>query len=291
MRLTTRVDLLGARVVEGDVPPATDRHWEHHQVVVSGGGPERSVTVAATSVDAVVEVHNLARFHVAHGQTVTVERHPGADRTTIQAWLYGTVASLVAGQQGRFALHASVVELDGVRVGVAGRRGAGKSTSTLAAAAAGGTLVCDDLTVLRRDGTGRALLEPFGRPVHVWADTALHLGISTNDGVRVLAGHDKWTLPAPGLDAQVPLDTLVALSVHDGDEVRWEPVPSDLSVAVVRNQTYRTQMMSMIWPAPVFQWQNEIARSVHVYRVGRPRRWSIDEVVAALNRIADEVRK
>jgi len=54
----------------------------------------------------------------------------------------------------RVVLHAAAVELDGVVSVFVGHKGAGKSTTSLALAKAGGTVLGEDQVVLRRQGAG-----------------------------------------------------------------------------------------------------------------------------------------
>ena len=82
------------------------------------------------------------------------------------AWtkvLLGAAMSTVALARGAVGLHAATVQVaDGV-VALAGRSGAGKSTLAAELLARGGTLVADDVTLLRADGGG-VLAEP-GPPI------------------------------------------------------------------------------------------------------------------------------
>jgi hypothetical protein len=273
----SRTDLLGATVVHGPVAGVHSGTWDE-LAVIGNHTADAVITTRADAHNAMVEVHGVARFHVAE-RTVTIDVHPGAADEAVRSWLFGTVAALVAGQDGRFALHASVIEIDGVCVAISGMRKAGKSTTTLAATLAGATLVADDVAVLTRDDA-RLLVHPFGRPVHVWNETAERLGIDVTGAPQVASGFDKVSLPAPVDHSPRPLHGMVVLRPDAVTAAVATAVSGIGRLQAVRNQTYRSHLVGAVWPQEVFQWQAEVARSLEVVRIVRPETWSVDAVVA-----------
>ena len=79
----------------------------------------------------ILRVGDVGTFAITGGRLIRFEPGPDATPGAVSAWLHGAVAALLLAQRGRFALHASVVEIDGVGVALAGSRGAGKSTTAL----------------------------------------------------------------------------------------------------------------------------------------------------------------
>jgi hypothetical protein len=111
--------------------------------------------VRASRTVAVAEVMAVARYEFRDGKSVVIEPIPNATEQPVQAWLRSALASIIAAQQGNFALHGNVIEIDGERIIVTGDRGTGKSTSTIAAMLAGAVLITDDVTVMSvEDGDG-----------------------------------------------------------------------------------------------------------------------------------------
>lgn len=280
-----RTDLLGAVVAEGPLPSVHDRCWDHLPLITSHttGGP---VTTRATAQAALVEVRGVARYFIADG-AVTIDVHPHADGEAVRSWLYGTVAALVAGQSGRFALHASVIDVDGVCVAVTGRQRAGKSTTTLAASLRGATLVVDDVAVLTTAPSLR--VHPFGRPVHVWRPTAALLGLDVTGAPGVASGYDKVSLPAPPDHEPRVLHGMVVLQAGDVEAPVVRPVHDPYRLRPVRNQTYRLPMVHRLWPRELFRWQAEVARTLAIIHVVRPHSWSVDAVVAEVTAFARRV--
>jgi hypothetical protein len=284
--LGTRADLLGAVVVDGRLASVLDPRWDHLPVIANHT-TDGLITSRATDQVAMVEVHDVARYLIADG-TVTIDVHPDAADEAVRSWLYGSVAALVAGQAGRFALHASVIDIDGICVAVTGQRGAGKSTTTLAAAQRGATLVVDDVAVLTTAPT--LMVHPFGRPVHVWNPTASRLGIDVTGAPPVASGYDKVSLPAPVDDQPRVLHAMVVLRPGDVEAPVVHPVRTSNRLRVVRNQTYRLQLADALWPQELFRWQAEVARKLDIIRMVRPEAWSVDAVVAEVTAFAHRLR-
>jgi len=296
MILGTRTDLLGARVIDGPVAGVHSSRWDG-LAFIGNHSPDAVVVTRANTQEAVVEVQGVARFHIT-GRTVTIDAHPDTNDEAVRSWLYGSVAALVAGQAGRFALHASVIDINGVGVAITGRSGAGKSTTTLAAthtpvAATGlndtrARLVADDVAVLTTEAD--VLVHPFGRPVHVWNPTAARLGIDVTGAPKVASGLDKVSLPAPLGDQPRPLHAMVVLSAADVDVPEVHPVDGLDRLRAVRTQTYRGHMMGVLWPQELFDWQAEVSRLLDVVRIVRPHTWSVDAVVSEVTALACRVR-
>lgn len=285
MMLGTRTDLLGAAVVDGPVAGIHDPCWEHLPVIASHTSDDL-LTTRATADVAVVDVNDVARYLVTEG-IVTIDRHPAASEEAVRGWLFGSVAALVAGQTGRFALHASVIDIDGVGVAVTGHSGAGKSTTTLAASLGEATLIADDVAVLT---TGPSLMvHPFGRPLHVWNQTAARLGIDVGGAPPVASGLDKVSLPAPQDDTPRVVHAMVVLHTGDVATPEVHPVRDLDRLPAVVNQTYRLHLAHRMWPEELFRWQAEVAHGLEITRMVRPQTWSVDAVVAEVVAFARRV--
>lgn len=272
------VRLLDAAVVEGVWDPRVATELPR---VSPTGEP---VVVRADRSTALVAVRGVADYLVQAGELVTVARVPGAEAAAVRLWLHGTVTALLAGQQGRFALHASVVSIAGRAVAVAGGSGAGKSTTVLAAAAAGGRIVSDDVAILvPHDGAVEVV--PYGRRVHVDPDTAARLGLAL--GATGDAGSDTEKVaiqvPDPG---NRRVDAVVVLRKGDVAEPRVSRLDGLRSVRAVRHQTFRPRLLAALYPDELFHWQVTIARRLAVHRLVRPQAWSAAAVVAELEGIA-----
>src|SRR5688572_12753397 len=133
-------ELLGATVRSGSVPAPDADAWADLPVRYARA---TGAALRADASRAVLRVPGVVTVSVEGGRAVTVASEPGVAADLLRAWIHGPVLVLVAGQQGVAALHASVIALDGCGIAVAGRTGAGKSTTALGARRVGARLLAD----------------------------------------------------------------------------------------------------------------------------------------------------
>lgn len=88
------------------------------------------------------------------GASVTIARASNVLVEEVTELLIGPAFSCLASQRGLTCVHAAVVRLGSRTIALAGRSGAGKSTTALALIQRGGVLVSDDVAVLRRTEDG-----------------------------------------------------------------------------------------------------------------------------------------
>lgn len=131
-------------------------------------GPDRAVLAMA---------HGSVTIDRAAATTTFRAAQPPADDEVVHPFLASTAAT-VAWWQGRVALHAGAVLVDGRVWAVLGDRGAGKSTAMYSLVRAGFPLVTDDVLVL--DGL-RVL--PGPRCVDLREPTATHYGVGVDLGI------------------------------------------------------------------------------------------------------------
>lgn len=166
---------------------------------------------------------------------------PGVDwRGVVPHSFYGTVTAITLAWRGMLPLHASSVVVDGMAWLVAGRPGAGKSTTVAELLAAGGQLLADDLSVLRQlaDGTWAATR---GRPaMRLHAETAQRmrsrqvLSIPDDERGKLLASPH-----ARAEDRDWPLGGLVVLGGSEDRAMSGTEVAMELGVMPFRPRISR----------------------------------------------------
>lgn len=240
----------------------------------------------ADSRRAILRVGDVGTFAIADGSRIAFEPVAGAVAGSASVWLHGTVAALLLAQRGRFALHASVIEIDGVGVAVAGPRGAGKSTTALRLMQRGHALVTDDVSPLDV-GAAAVSVHPFARPLHISAQSAERLGFDVSGAEAILPGHPKLALPVP---PRAPV-ALRAIAVLDVAGVAAAPEPRRWRGAqahwLVERNGYRTELLGDLYRAAIFAWAGAVADAVAVHVVSRPPTgWTADDVAASVEHIA-----
>src|SRR3954470_16226552 len=169
----------------------TDRVLDPLGAVVRGPLPGGGVRIAAVRERAVVRVDGVGAFEVEDGVRVRFAPEAGGPQTPPSRFLRATIAGLLLAQRGRFALHASTVDVGGAAIAICGPRGAGKSTTALRLEQRGHVLVTDDLTPIAVVAHA-ATVEPFRQEVRVFRDTAERLELDTS-----AAEHGPYKLLLP----------------------------------------------------------------------------------------------
>jgi hypothetical protein len=272
-------ELLGASVEAG--PPG----FEITDPIVDAPLPSALGHVTADRSRAIVRIPGAATFSIEGGERIRVELEPNAPAGIVQMWQNGTVAALLLGQQGLFALHASVVDIHGVAVAVAGQRGAGKSTTALRLAQRGHELVTDDVSPLEIGV--RPTVHPFARPIHVFEQTAARLGLDMSGAQPPLPSRPKHALPARD-GSPVELAAMAVLRPQPMAAIESLPVLGTQAYRLVVENVYRYPLLVTLWEAELFAWTGAVAAAVPVHVLARPTDgWTVDSVAAAVERIAD----
>jgi hypothetical protein len=273
------LELAGATV---EIAPA---RFEPFDPIVDGPVLGGAGHLVADPRRAILRVPGVGTFAIAEGTRVWFDPEPSVPEGAASMWLQGTVAALVLAQRGRFALHASVVEVDGVGVAVSGLRSAGKSTTALRLTQLGHRLVTDDVSPLVAGD--EVTVHPFDRPVHVFTETAASLGLDVSTARPVLPDHPKLALPtAPrGL---VPLEGIAILETAEPESsVHAERVRGARAHWLIRVNIYRADVLHELWENEMFVWAGKIAAQVPVHVVTRPTAgWTVDPVARAVEQIA-----
>jgi hypothetical protein len=257
--------------------------WEIDEPEVQRGIADRHF-VRGNRRRAVIQAGGVARFGVADGAQIIYEPAPDAHPGDIEAYLHASVTAMLLAQQGRFALHATLVRAAGADVALGGPQAVGKSTTALALTQRGHRILCDDVTPLEsRDGQTFHL--PTSRPVRVTPAAAAALGLDTSAAPEPGPRAEKLALPCSPAES-APLDAIVILKRHPGETTECELVPPRVAVRVLSRHVYRRPLLEP-WRAEVFTWAAAIAATVPVYLLARPATgWSLEAVVQAIEYLA-----
>ena len=148
----------------------------------------------------------------------TILWYPGteANEPAVRADLLGRVLSLAAHAEGRLALHASAVSVDGYAIAFLGPKHAGKSTTALALVNAGARLLADDAVAVRVDESGEPWAAAGVQRPRLWSDSvrALHFDAGSLEGEKPTLD----PLPPAQLEAdEVPLRACYILNPASSD--------------------------------------------------------------------------
>ncbi len=255
--------------------------------LVGAARPRPWLQVAGTR--AVIDLVGPARLEVADGSFVTLDVTPEVEASGDVAWIVqGWAVATAMLQRGHLVVHASAVDIDGSAVLVAGRSGAGKSTTALGLRARGHRLLVDDVCTIV-DIDGRPHVQPYLRGVNLTPVAAAGLGIAYADLSALSAGRGKASFVAddPGPDP-VPVTAVAILTPDDlVDVVRTEPFTGAQRLAALDPHCERDGAApAILGAAALFARTASLASAVTVARVRRPARsWHLDAVCAAVEEV------
>lgn len=214
----------------------------------------------------------------------TAARPTDEDRSwVVQGW----AVVLATMQRGQLCLHASTVEVGSDVVAIAGRRGAGKSTTSMGLRARGHRLLVDDSSVLELRPDGAWLL-PYSRNVHLLPDAAEALGVDF-EALAPLAGRavkssflaEETSVEPRRIERIVVLQPTAAVTEPTVVEVHGLT-----RVQALRNHLVRDGVAPLVMGNDRFFAQlTQLADVTRVQLLQRPMEgWTLDEVLDVIER-------
>lgn len=201
--------------------------------------------------------------------------------------LVGIGLGLLLHRRGVTCLHGSVVSVGGRTIALLGDSGAGKSTTAAALVAEGGTLISDDIAVLRSDGGGFAVAWGCANVRLDAVATARILGsdrtLPTAPWVEKLlwdvsSERQSHPQPAPRLDALY----LLGRAAEDDAVAIAAPIPSAQALPRLVTCWYPQGFTPLLTQAR-FDGLRAIAEQVPMFELRYPRRWDVmPRLMAAL---------
>lgn len=270
------------------LPPELGLHVERGTVPLELPAAARPRPwIQVTPDEALVRFAGGAGVWVRGGTDVTVswQPEPGQESDDPSWLLHGWAVTLASLQRGDLSLHAATVRIGEHVVALAGHRGAGKSTTSMALRQAGHQLLVDDVTLLelRPDS---AWMRPYSRNVHLLPDAAEALGMAF-DSLPILAGgRTKAAFRAedPPADAQ-RLDRIVVLT--------WSNTATDVGLTEIRGSDRLRCLLAhtrrdgiaplVLGEQRYFELMTRLAATTSVWVLERPRGdWTMPTVVDLL---------
>ncbi|RIV85635.1 hypothetical protein [Aurantiacibacter zhengii] len=127
--------------------------------IVKSEVPDRLDTVeaktprwTANARELLIDVPNVARFHIHDGRKITYQPVNGASAEDVEAYLLGSCMGGVLHQRHLLVLHAAAISVGDRAFAICGKSGLGKSTTSAHLVEQGAELLSDDLAVFDRQG-------------------------------------------------------------------------------------------------------------------------------------------
>jgi hypothetical protein len=199
----------------------------------------------------------------------------GTTPETVATYLFGPVFGLVLRLRGTTCLHASVLEVEGGTVAVAGPAGIGKSTIAAAWALRGHRVLSDDIAPLvsRR---GVWMVEPAVPTVRLWDDSVKLLFDDATALPLMAPGWEKRQLDLRSFDDRFAAGGAIRLTgvyvLGHGTDPLAQPqrlAPRDALMALVPN-TYANVLLDRTMRAAEFKTLTAVVSAVPVWRANAP---------------------
>src|SRR6056297_1487836 len=145
----------------------------------------QGVRFQLTDSEFLPNVDNVARYYVADGTSIRIDKHNGSTMQELRLFLLGMVFSALLHQRGMVPFHASALKRPN-ETGflICGHSGIGKSTITAHLLKQGYSLLSDDISVVKPE-QDQVFVYPSYPFIKLWKDVMEHLDFSAEDGTRL----------------------------------------------------------------------------------------------------------
>ena len=238
--------------------------------------PYRSTTPTATWL----HIPHAAKFLIEGGHTITVDPEPGAHPDIVRVFLIGMCLGVALCQRGYLVLHGNAVQVGDACMCAVGHSGAGKSTVAAGFWRRGHTVLADDIVAVDRES--RAL--PGLPRIKLWRDSADRLTIDTAALDRVCPNEDKFNVPVAPAHVPLPLRWVYILDVHDGPDLRLQPITGLERFAPLHENTYVVRLLKgMEIREDHLRACGQLSGRIRLVKVSRPREGlPVDALIDAL---------
>lgn len=167
-------------------------------------------------------VPDIARYAIADGSRITIDREPGVPDPNVRLYLLGSAMGILLHQRGLLPLHANAVEIGGKAFAFMGTSGSGKSTLAAWFHDHGYRIIADDVCAVRFDGDRRPVVTPGLPRLRLWKEALEGMGRQPAHYSRSYAGDETWDkfdVPLPHENAvreEVELAGIYVLGKGDG---------------------------------------------------------------------------
>ena len=235
------------------------------------GGPG----LQATDQGMLLTIDGVARYAIADGADITIDREPGVPDANVRLYLLGSAMGVLLHQRGLLPLHANAVEIDGKAFAFMGASGSGKSTLAAWFHDQGYRVIADDICVVRFNSTDAAFVSPGLPRIRLWRDVMDASGRDVAGYSRSYAGdesYDKYDVPV-GIDSAVQRETELGAIylLENGDKVRFAQLTGVKAADAVFANTYRGGYVSSTGGIRT-HWETslKLIRGLPIYLCTRP---------------------
>lgn len=230
---------------------------------------------APTGQGYALPIDDVALFEIEDGTTIRVIPVPGVDERNVRLFLLGSAIGVALHQRGLLPLHANAMVRDGKAIAFTGPSGSGKSSLAMWCHDEGFDLLADDVCVIQ-PGAERPMVAPGLARVRLWRDALERSGRTADGHPLSFSGsrddREKYDVLLPDRPALAPAPLVSVGVLEFGDRLDIVALQGREKVEALIANTYRGHLVEAIGdPVTFFQTCVDVARTIAVYRVVRPR--------------------
>lgn len=248
-------------------------------------GPNPGPGLQVNDEGVVLTIDGIARYAIAEGAQITIDRQPDAPDANVRLYLLGSAMGVLLHQRGLLPLHANAVEISGKAFAFMGASGSGKSTMAAWFHDHGYRIIADDVCAVGFDRNERPVVMPGMPRLRLWKDALEGTGRQSSQYSRSYAGDENWDkydVPLPHDDAvrgEVALAGVYLLG--KGGSVSILPLAGLKAAQAVFENTYRGAYLSAAGNVRL-HWESclKLVRHTPVFQLLRA--WDLSRVSAEM---------
>jgi hypothetical protein len=233
-------------------------------------------------------VDGIARYLVAEGCKIVIQKAAGAEDDAVRLFLLGSAFGALLHQRGVLPLHASAIRANGKAVLFCGSSGIGKSTLAGAFFKKGYPVLADDICALSPGDDGIPMVLPGFPQIRLWADATRELEEDCTSLPKVRQELEKYGLPLQEgfCTKPTPLGRIYVLGTTNTDRFEMVPVNGQEKFNALMRSTYRFRFTEGLGSKPEhFNQCTAVGRHAEVRKITRPGRgFRLDELMELIEK-------
>lgn len=222
--------------------------------------------------DVILYIPDVGIFEIIDGNKINIQPNQVNDTRSIELFTLGSSFGALMIQRGDYPLHGSLVEKNGVGIGIVGASGAGKSSLAAAFVQNGYSIITDDVMKISRID-GIAYVEPSYPSQKLWRDSAMNLEISIKNSQAISNRDEKFYRDDEKIFSKHPvrLDYIFEIEPIIDSGVRVKQLTQNEQLDVLIRNTYRYSFVKRMRKiASHFHFIMNIMQQVKVGKIIRP---------------------
>ncbi len=223
--------------------------------------------------DFIICVKSVATYRVKEGDFVTIDVCEGADESSVNLFLNGSVFGALLHQRALLPLHGCSIKINGNGVIICGSSGAGKSSLTYALCRGDAQFINDDITPLRVT-KHEVKIVPLESRIKLWDDTLSTFGVDYSALNKIRPQINKfYTSVQDPLKEDVELQHIIILSIGTDNYFHSKELTGTAKYNALRRSIYRKHYLKGMPETEklYFNQLMSIAQKVRVTLMIRPK--------------------